>query len=93
MRNSLSNKSELVIVSDKTIKKIFYGFMKTLTQLYLRLSTNQKIRAYWDKMTSYSKTILEEMSISPQFAEWSINLVLEGLVKILLKLVVESEEI
>ena len=28
---------------------------------------------------SYSKTILEEMSISPQFAEWSIKLVLEGL--------------
>ena len=28
---------------------------------------------------SYSKTILEEMSISPQFAEWSIDLVSEGL--------------
>lgn len=29
--------------------------------------------------SSYSKTILEEMSISPQFAEWSIDLVSEGL--------------
>jgi len=29
--------------------------------------------------SSYSKTILEEMSISPQFAEWTVNLVLEGL--------------
>ena len=28
---------------------------------------------------SYSKKILEEMSISPQFAEWSIDLVSEGL--------------
>ena len=30
-------------------------------------------------MNDYSKTILEEMNISPNFAQWSVDLVQDGL--------------
>jgi len=37
-------------------------------------------------MEEYSKTILEEMNLSPTFAEWSIDLVKDGLTKNILEI-------